>query len=83
VNRESEGALEFLALNWLAARLRQREFPDRLLERQLRSPLAKITSRLSSTLGMMKKSGELLVTAGKADVFSPLGFFVARKSTQG
>ena len=49
------------------------------LERQLGSPLAKITSRFSSTLGMMKKSGDLLVTAGKANVFSPLGFFVASK----
>jgi sterol 24-C-methyltransferase len=49
------------------------------LDRQLGSLLARITSRLSPTLGMMQRSGELLVEAGKAGAFSPLGFFVARK----
>jgi hypothetical protein len=33
VNRKSEGALEFLTLNRLAARIRRKVFPDRLLAR--------------------------------------------------
>jgi sterol 24-C-methyltransferase len=49
------------------------------LDRQLNGFLSRVTSRLSATLGMMRKSGELLVEAGKAGAFSPLGFFVARK----
>jgi SAM-dependent methyltransferase len=49
------------------------------LDRQLGSFLSRVTSRLSATLGMMRRSGELLVEAGKAGAFSPLGFFVARK----
>lgn len=49
------------------------------LEVQLDSWLSHIACRLSSTLAMMRKSGELLVSAGRAGVFSPLGFFSARK----
>lgn len=57
--------------------------PDRRwwqpLETRLHSPLARLTARLSRRLRMMWQSGEHLVQAGKAGVFSPLGFFVARK----
>lgn len=53
------------------------------LERQLGGLLSRVTSRLSPTLGMMRRSGELLVEAGKAKAFSPLGFFVARKPGPG
>jgi sterol 24-C-methyltransferase len=49
------------------------------LEQQLSGTLTRIASRLSETLMMMQHSGELLVEAGRAGVFSPLGFFVAEK----
>jgi len=49
------------------------------LERQLSGPIARLTACLSRRLGMMWQSGDLVVWGGKAGVFSPLGFFVARK----
>jgi len=53
------------------------------LQHQLRSPLTRVASRLSRTLGMMQTSGELLVRGGQSGVFSPLGLFVADKPGKG
>ena len=49
------------------------------LEQQINHPVARLTARMSKTLSMMWTSGDLLVSAGKAKRFSPLGFFVSRK----
>jgi cyclopropane fatty-acyl-phospholipid synthase-like methyltransferase len=49
------------------------------LQQRLNSPIVRLASRLSGTVGMMQRSGELLVNAGKAGYFSPLGFFAARQ----
>jgi sterol 24-C-methyltransferase len=51
----------------------------RPLDRQLSGLLARTTAQFSPTLKMMHRSGELLLAAGKALLFSPLGFFVGRK----
>ncbi len=49
------------------------------LARRLENPLSQVASRLSSTLAMMQRSGELLVRAARAGAFSALGFHVSEK----
>jgi sterol 24-C-methyltransferase len=70
--------LEVITLEDLDAGNPRRRWWEPLAKR-LDSPLSRVASRLSKTLSMMQRSGELLVSAARAGAFSALGFFVAEK----